>query len=96
MFANDTALVAHSHDDSQELVDRFARASKAFGLKINIKNTETLYQPAPRAHGSGDSIFIDNEDLANVNKFKYLGSTVMCNKKRFIQGCPMLQSHSAD
>ena len=81
MFADDTALVAHSHDDAQELVDRFAKASKAFGLKINIKKTETLYQPAPRAHDSGDSICIDNEDLANVNKFKYLGSTVMCNNK---------------
>ena len=44
--------------------------------------TETLYQPAPRAHDSGDSICIDNEDLANVNKFKYLGSTVMCNNKK--------------
>ena len=29
----------------QKIVDAFCNASKKFGLKINIKKTEVLYQP---------------------------------------------------
>ena len=81
MFADDTAFVAHNHDDAQEIVSRFARSAQAFGLKINIKKTEMLYQPAPGSDDEGQPIYIDNEQLASVHKFKYLGSTVMNNNK---------------
>ena len=40
-----------------------------------------LYQPTPGVHDTGQSIYINNEELASVNKFKYLGSTVMSNNK---------------
>ena len=33
MFADNTAFVAHSHEDMQEIVTRFAGAAKAFGLQ---------------------------------------------------------------
>ena len=81
MFADDTAFVAHSHDDAQEIVSRFAKSAQAFGLRINIKKTEMLYQPVPGLHDDGLPIYIDNEELASVQKFKYLGSTVMSNNK---------------
>ncbi len=81
MFADDTAFVAHSHDDAQEIVTRFARSAKAFGLKINIKKTEMLFQPTPGVLDAGQSIYINNEELASVEKFKYLGTTVMNNNK---------------
>ena len=45
LFADDTALVAHSAEEMQKIVDAFSDASKKFGLKINIKKTEVLYQP---------------------------------------------------
>ena len=45
LFADDSALVAHSAEEMQKIVDAFSNASKRFGLKINIKKTEVLYQP---------------------------------------------------
>ena len=47
LFADDSALVAHSAEEMQKIVDAFSDASKKFGLKINIKRTEVLYQPNP-------------------------------------------------
>ena len=44
LFANDSALVAHSAEEMQKIVDAFSDASKKFGLKINIKKAEVLYQ----------------------------------------------------
>ena len=45
LFADGNALVAHSAEEMQTLVDAFSDASMKFGLKINIKKTEVLYQP---------------------------------------------------
>jgi len=45
LFADDSAQVAHSAEEMQKIVDAFSDASKKFGLKINIKKTEVLYQP---------------------------------------------------
>ena len=39
LFADDSALVAHSAEEIQKIVDAFSDASNAFGLKINIKKT---------------------------------------------------------
>ena len=47
LFADDSALVAHSAYGMQNIVDAFSNASKKFGVKINIKKTEVLYQPNP-------------------------------------------------
>ena len=80
MFADDIAFVSHNHDDAQEIVSRFGRSAQAFSLNRNIKKTEMLYQPAPGSD-DGQSTYIDNEQLASVHKFKYLGTTVMNNNK---------------
>ncbi|KAK2164969.1 hypothetical protein NP493_1390g00002 [Ridgeia piscesae] len=45
LFADDSGPVAHSAEQMQTIVDAFSDASKKFGLKINIKKTEVLYQP---------------------------------------------------
>ena len=45
LFANDSALLAHPAEEMQKIVDAFSDTSKMFGLKINIKKTEVLYQP---------------------------------------------------
>ena len=37
LFADDSALIAHSAEEIQGIVDAFANASSKFGLKINIK-----------------------------------------------------------
>ena len=82
MFADDTAFVAQNHDDAQEIVSRFSRSLQAFGLKKNIKKTEVLYQPARQSEDKGQSIYINNEQIASAHRFKYLGSTVKKNTKK--------------
>ena len=44
-FAVDSALLAHSAEEIQRIVDASANASSKFGLKINIKKTEVMFQP---------------------------------------------------
>ena len=42
MLFADIALVAHSAEEMQSLVEKFARAANQFRFKINIKKTECL------------------------------------------------------
>ena len=44
LLADDIALVVHSAEEMQSLVEKFARAASQFSLKINIKKIERLYQ----------------------------------------------------
>jgi len=81
MFMDDTAFVAHSHEDVQDIITHFAGSAKPFGLKINIKKPEKVYQPAPGSTTTGQPIKIQDQELCNVRQFKYLGSTVMNNNR---------------
>ncbi len=78
LFADDSALVAHSAQDIQLLVDRFSRAATQFSLKINIKKTECMYQPIKLLHPPPEPqlIMINQEPLVQASDFTYLGSTV--------------------
>ena len=70
MFADDTAFVAHNHADAQIIVSRFAQSAQQFGLKINIKKTDEMYQPPPCSPTETNNyIQIDGVNLAMVNKF---------------------------
>ncbi|XP_068703865.1 uncharacterized protein [Montipora foliosa] len=42
LYADDSALVAHSVEDMQSLVEKFERAASQFSLQINIKKTVSL------------------------------------------------------
>ena len=78
LFADDSALVAHTASDMQLLLDRFARAASLFSLKINIKKTECMYQPVKLLSPSPEpkDITINQEPLVQATHFTYLGSTV--------------------
>ena len=62
----------------QTLVDAFSNASKKFGLKINIKKTEVLYQPNSTINREED-IMVDGNKLNSVLGFTYLGNTMSSN-----------------
>ena len=47
----------------------------AFGLKINLKKNELMYQH------KDISILIAGQVLTQVNRFKYLGSTITTNDR---------------
>ena len=68
LFADDSALVAHSAEDMQKIVDAFSDASKKFGLKINIKKTEVLYQPNSTRIRE-DDIMVDGNKLNSVLEY---------------------------
>jgi len=75
LFADDSALVAHSPQEIQRIINAFSDASKKFGLTINIKKTEVLYQPNSSIVQEVD-IMIDGKKLSSVPEFTYLGSTI--------------------
>ena len=75
LYADDSALVAHSAEEIQRIVDAFSDASKKFGLKINIKKTEVLYQPNSTRTREED-IMVDGNKLNSLPEFTYLGSTI--------------------
>ncbi|XP_030835970.1 uncharacterized protein LOC115921853 [Strongylocentrotus purpuratus] len=75
LFADDSALVAHTPEQMQHVIDVFSSASKKFGLQINIKKTEVLFQRGTD-HREGEEILVDGRALNQVDEFTYLGSTI--------------------
>ena len=75
LFADDSALIAHSPEGMQQVMNAFSDASKKFGLKINIKKTEVLYQPNSSRTQEMD-ILVDGQKLNSVPEFTYLGNTI--------------------
>ena len=72
LFVDDSALVAHSAEAMQKLVDAFSNASKKFAMRIDIKKTEVLYQPNS-TRTREDDIMVDLNKLISVLEFTYLG-----------------------
>ena len=75
LYADDSAIIAHSAEEIQRLINAFSDASRKFGLKINIKKTEVLYQPNAMKTDEAE-IMVDGTRLNSVPEFTYLGSTI--------------------
>lgn len=75
-YADDNALVAHSEEDLQLLLDAFAKAYKQLGLFPNIKKlrSSTSHLPTQLSLLHLQKIYIDKTRLENVGHFTYLGS----------------------
>ena len=76
LFADDCALLAHTEDALQTVVNRFAKAATAFGLTISLKKTEVLFQKPPREAYTPPLITIDGYQLNAVEHFTYLRSVI--------------------
>ena len=76
LFADDCALLVHTEETLQHIVNRFSDAATNFGLTISLKKTEVLYQPPPRVAYSPPHISIDGTNLNAVEHFTYLGSII--------------------
>ena len=68
LFADDCALLAHTEEALQHIVNRFSDAAKNFGLTIGLKKTEVLYRPPPRVAYSPPVISIDGTNLSRLSK----------------------------
>ena len=75
-FADDYALLAHTEETLQHIVNRFSDAAKNFGLTISLKGTEVLYQLPPSETHSPPHISMDGTNLNAVEHFTYLGSVI--------------------
>ncbi|PIK57594.1 hypothetical protein BSL78_05502 [Apostichopus japonicus] len=75
LFADDAALVSHTNDGLQRLMDQFAYACKEFALTISIKKTEVMTQDAPIP----PTISVNDSRLETVDNFRYLGSIISSN-----------------
>ena len=70
LFADDAALVSHTQEGLQCLIERFSKPCKKFALTISIKKTKVIVQDAEIP----PSVYIDSCNLSVVDNFKYLGS----------------------
>jgi len=71
-YADDIILLATTETELQELVDRLDRVSRRYSLLINIDKTNVM-----ASDGIARRILIQNEQLAQVNTFPYLGYLIM-------------------
>jgi len=69
--SDDIILFATSEAELQELVDHLDRVSRRYSLLINIGKTEVMV-----SDGIACRILIQNEQLAQMNTFPYLGSLI--------------------
>ena len=58
MFADDTTSMTHNHQDRQNTTNRFSKSVKVFGLKINLKKAEVMYQPLSESYDTSQDIQI--------------------------------------
>ena len=72
-YTDDIILLATSEAELQELVDRLDRVRRRYSLLINIDKTKVM---ASDGTGIAWCILIQNEQLAQVNTFPYLGSLI--------------------
>ena len=67
--------MAHNQQDAQEIITCFLKSAFAFGLKINLKETDIMYQPSLGSHDIDQDILIEGQVLIQINKFKQLPTT---------------------
>jgi len=72
LFADDAAMVSHSEDGLQRLLNSFSNSCDLFGLTISLKKTQVMGQATP----APPLMSIKGVDLEVVHQFQYLGSTV--------------------
>ena len=74
-YADDTALIADSHDKLQEIVSAVKAESSKAGLEMNVKKTKTMLISRD-TESKNIKIKADNETLQQVNRFIYLGTEI--------------------
>ena len=73
-YADDCAIVAHTHSDLQVLIAALNEIYKRFGLKMNAQKTEVMSRNVDTNTSDSEQITVDSAMLENLSNFKYLGS----------------------
>ena len=69
LFADGAAVTAHSAEDLQQLMNRFSKACRDFGLTISLKKTQVMAQDMD----TPPNITILEREWEVVHDFVYLG-----------------------
>ena len=74
LFADDSALVAHTEEDLQRLIDCFSDSCDAFWMSVSLTKTQIMTQGTDIDRPT--YITVKGSQLEVVHTFKYLGSNV--------------------
>ena len=76
LYVDDCDIIAHSEDELQCFMKHFVSACNSFGLKVILKKTVVMYDPAPGLPYIEPIIFVEGNKLDVVHSFIYLGSAL--------------------
>ena len=79
--ADDTLLIAATQQKLQELLDITIKTRGIRGLSVNVKKTECMVVSKKNVIPKCELHIIGNENITQVQEFKYVGSTVTSNGK---------------
>jgi hypothetical protein len=92
-YADDVSIVGENIDTTQKNTKALLDASKEVGLEMNPEKTKYMLMSRCQKAGQRQSIKIANRSFEDVEKFKYLGTTLTDQnciqeeiKKRLISG----------
>ena len=72
-FADDTDGLAGKEEELAKLVERFNKASTAYGMEISAEKTKLMTN---NTSGINTEIKVNRQKLETVTSFKYLGSVI--------------------
>ena len=76
-YADDLAILANTPNQAETLLHSLERATAGISLHVNAHNTEYMCY-----NQTGDISTLDGTSLKLVDKFTYLGSSVLSTEKR--------------
>ena len=79
-FADDVALLENSAERAQKQLDAYKDNAAKVGLRLNIKKTEQMQLNQPK-DANITKLFVDGQEIAVVDDFKYLGSHIGSTEK---------------
>jgi hypothetical protein len=75
-YADDVSIVGENIDTTQKNTKALLDASKEVGLEVNLEKTKYMLVSRCQKAGQRQSIKIANRSFEDVEKFKYLGTTL--------------------
>ena len=78
-YADDTALLADSSQNLQNLMDAVKEGSEEKGLSMNVRKTKTMV--VSKNENVTANISVENETLEQLEIFKYLGQLITSDAK---------------
>ena len=73
-FADDQAMIAHTEEGLQMLMDKLSTTAATFNMKINVKKTKVM--TISNNKDDAMNITINGQQVEQVTAFKYLGSII--------------------